>query len=176
MKLIFTTFISALYHNIETFRLHFQIENIRRKHNYLPFIVELLKMLAEQGQLLPIYEKAKQRAIEREQQANNKAKWAQLIASHRNMFLFAHQFMINSSSVHFDHSYIIKLKKNTNYWSYSFRLVRENTVWPKKTNTEFGLREYGTGLYTCLLQEMSFIHSIDIWMKRVVNFTTEILK
>lgn len=32
-------------------------------------------MLAEQGQLLPIYEKAKQRAIEREQQqANNKAK------------------------------------------------------------------------------------------------------
>lgn len=52
----------------------FQIENIRRKHNYLPFIVELLKMLAEQGQLLPIYEKAKQRAIEREQQANNKAK------------------------------------------------------------------------------------------------------
>lgn len=53
----------------------FQIENIRRKHNYLPFIVELLKMLAEQGQLLPIYEKAKQRAIEREQQqANSKAK------------------------------------------------------------------------------------------------------
>lgn len=55
--------------------ISFQIENIRRKHNYLPFIVELLKMLAEQGQLLPIYEKAKQRAIEREQQqANNKAK------------------------------------------------------------------------------------------------------
>ncbi|XP_055315397.1 ubiquitin carboxyl-terminal hydrolase isozyme L5 [Sitodiplosis mosellana] len=51
----------------------YKIENIRRKHNYLPFIVELLKMLAEQGQLLPIYEKAKQRAIEREQQ-NNKAK------------------------------------------------------------------------------------------------------
>lgn len=49
------------------------MENIRRKHNYLPLIVELLKMLAEQGQLLPIYEKAKQRAIEREQ-ANNKAK------------------------------------------------------------------------------------------------------
>lgn len=56
------------------FVLGFQIENVRRKHNYLPFIVELLKMLAEQGQLLPIYEKAKQRAIEREQQANNKAK------------------------------------------------------------------------------------------------------
>lgn len=44
----------------------YKIENIRRKHNYLPFIVELLKMLGEQGQLTPIYEKAKQRALERE--------------------------------------------------------------------------------------------------------------
>lgn len=44
----------------------YKIENIRRKHNYLPLIVELLKMLAEQGQLLPIYERAKQRALERE--------------------------------------------------------------------------------------------------------------
>lgn len=61
-------------HLIRLSPFRFQIENIRRKHNYLPFIVELLKMLAEQGQLLPIYEKAKQRTIEREQQANNKAK------------------------------------------------------------------------------------------------------
>ncbi|XP_014091764.1 ubiquitin carboxyl-terminal hydrolase isozyme L5 [Bactrocera oleae] len=47
-------------------RKRYRIENIRRKHNYLPFIVELLKMLGEQGQLMPIYEKAKQRAAERE--------------------------------------------------------------------------------------------------------------
>lgn len=45
----------------------YKVENIRRKHNYLPLIVELLKMLGEQGQLLPIYEKAKLRAAEREQ-------------------------------------------------------------------------------------------------------------
>jgi len=48
------------------------VENVRRKHNYLPFIVELLKMLGETGQLLPIYEKAKQRALEREQKMSKK--------------------------------------------------------------------------------------------------------
>uniref|UniRef100_A0A1I8NPS9 Ubiquitin carboxyl-terminal hydrolase n=1 Tax=Stomoxys calcitrans TaxID=35570 RepID=A0A1I8NPS9_STOCA len=47
-------------------RKRYRIENIRRKHNYLPFIVELLKMLGERGQLMPIYEKAKQRSMERE--------------------------------------------------------------------------------------------------------------
>lgn len=44
----------------------YKIENIRRKHNYLPFIVELLNILAQQGQLTAFYEKAKQRALERE--------------------------------------------------------------------------------------------------------------
>lgn len=44
----------------------YQIENIRRKHNYLPLIVELLKMLAADGQLMPLYEKAKKRAMERD--------------------------------------------------------------------------------------------------------------
>lgn len=52
----------------------YKVENIRRKHNYLPLIVELLKMLAEQGQLLPIYEKAKLRALEREASAGTKTK------------------------------------------------------------------------------------------------------
>ncbi|KAG5677277.1 hypothetical protein PVAND_007047 [Polypedilum vanderplanki] len=47
-------------------RKRYRIENIRRKHNYLPLIVELLRILGEKGQLMPLYEKAKQRAIERE--------------------------------------------------------------------------------------------------------------
>ncbi|CRK93936.1 CLUMA_CG007463, isoform A [Clunio marinus] len=47
-------------------RKRYKIENIRRKHNYLPLIVEILRILGEKGQLSPLYEKAKQRAIERE--------------------------------------------------------------------------------------------------------------
>jgi len=42
----------------------YRSENIRRKHNYLPLIVEILKTLAKEGQLMPLYEKAKQRAKE----------------------------------------------------------------------------------------------------------------
>lgn len=44
----------------------YKLENIRRKHNYLPLIVEILKVLAKEGQLLPLYEKAKAKAIEKE--------------------------------------------------------------------------------------------------------------
>lgn len=43
----------------------YQIENIRRKHNYLPLIVEILKILAKDGKLMPLYEKAKERAAEK---------------------------------------------------------------------------------------------------------------
>lgn len=37
----------------------YKMENIRRKHNYLPLIVEILKILANEKELIPLYEKAK---------------------------------------------------------------------------------------------------------------------
>lgn len=49
-------------------RAQYRIENIRRKHNYLPLIVEILKILAKEGKLLPLYEKAKERTLKKQKQ------------------------------------------------------------------------------------------------------------
>lgn len=48
----------------------YKIENIRRKHNYLPLIMELLKILAKEGKLVPLYQKAKEKALEKESKKN----------------------------------------------------------------------------------------------------------
>jgi ubiquitin carboxyl-terminal hydrolase L5 len=47
-------------------RAKWRKENIRRRHNYLPFIVELLRGLADQGELVSVYQRAKTKALERE--------------------------------------------------------------------------------------------------------------
>lgn len=43
----------------------YEQEMARRKHNYIPFIIELLKILAEERKLMPLYERAKERASEK---------------------------------------------------------------------------------------------------------------
>jgi ubiquitin carboxyl-terminal hydrolase L5 len=43
-------------------RSRWKAENLRRKHNYLPFLINLLRELAKKGQLLPLLDAAKERA------------------------------------------------------------------------------------------------------------------
>lgn len=50
----------------------YKIENIRRRHNYLPFIMELLKILAREGKLVELVEKAKDKTRERRDKDKDK--------------------------------------------------------------------------------------------------------
>merc|ERR1719180_636628 len=56
----------------ENKRSKWKQENVRRRHNYLPLIMELLRSLASRGELLPIYNKAKEKTIELEQKKKEK--------------------------------------------------------------------------------------------------------
>lgn len=51
----------------------YRIENARRRHNYTPFIVELLKILAKEDKLVPLVEKCVKEANERKTAKKQKA-------------------------------------------------------------------------------------------------------
>lgn len=59
--------LSELTHRVteeETKRRAYDVENIRRKHNHLPLIVEILKKLSSQSKLMPLVAQAKKKALE----------------------------------------------------------------------------------------------------------------
>ncbi|XP_050302124.1 ubiquitin carboxyl-terminal hydrolase isozyme L5 [Anthonomus grandis grandis] len=60
------TTMKLLIEEEENKRRQYKIENIRRKHNYIPLIVEILKLLAKEGKLMPLYEEAKERALKKQ--------------------------------------------------------------------------------------------------------------
>lgn len=47
------------------------MENIRRRHNYLPLIMGMLKILAKRGQLVPLCEEVRKGERERERYMYN---------------------------------------------------------------------------------------------------------
>lgn len=56
----------------ENKRSKWKLENVRRRHNYLPLIMELLRSLAKRGELLPIYNKAREKTMELEKMKKEK--------------------------------------------------------------------------------------------------------
>ena len=64
--------IEMLLADEENKRAKWKTENIRRRHNYLPLIMELLRSLASRGELLPIYNKAREKTLELEQKKKEK--------------------------------------------------------------------------------------------------------
>jgi len=54
----------------------FRAENIRRKHNYIPFIVELMKIMADEGKLVSLIKEEKRKASEKKPTAGDPSKSA----------------------------------------------------------------------------------------------------
>lgn len=69
-----TSHLSMLIHEEERKRDSYRIENLRRRHNWLPFIVELLKSYAMEGNLVSPIDKAVAKEIEKKRETDKKRK------------------------------------------------------------------------------------------------------
>jgi len=49
-------------------RHQWKLENIRRRHNYIPFIMQMLRILAEKGELVTLIEQAKQKEAQKKKE------------------------------------------------------------------------------------------------------------
>lgn len=61
--------IQSELHSEEEKRAQWDVENARRRHNYLPFCVELLRTLAGSGKMEGLMTKAKNSAAEKRKRA-----------------------------------------------------------------------------------------------------------
>ena len=55
-------------------RRQWKLENVRRRHNYIPFIMQMLKILAEKGELLSLIEKAKEKESQKKKESKGNKK------------------------------------------------------------------------------------------------------
>jgi len=55
-------------------RRQWKLENVRRRHNYIPFIMQMLKILAEKGELVSLIEQAKQRESQKKKKEKKESK------------------------------------------------------------------------------------------------------
>lgn len=58
--------LKMVIHDEEAKMACYKAENIRRKHNYLPMIIEVLQALGKEGKLVEQFEKAKQKAVQQQ--------------------------------------------------------------------------------------------------------------
>uniref|UniRef100_A0A914DZH2 Ubiquitin carboxyl-terminal hydrolase n=1 Tax=Acrobeloides nanus TaxID=290746 RepID=A0A914DZH2_9BILA len=69
--------LQSMIHDEEEKMKRYRKENVRRRHNYIPFIVEMLKILAKEGKLVPLVEQALDKNAKKELEKEAQKKTAE---------------------------------------------------------------------------------------------------